>query len=38
MAVGILFCSAGIGIGLQLQPDWLVVPVSLLMALPVSAA
>ena len=33
MAVGILFCSAGIGIGLQLNPAWLAVPVSLLMAL-----
>jgi len=35
MAVGILFCSAGIGIGLQLQPDWLAVPVSLLIAMTV---
>ena len=35
MAVGILFCSAGIGIGLQLNPEWLVVPVSLLLALAV---
>jgi ribose transport system permease protein len=32
MVVGILFCSAGIGIGLQLEPDWLAVPVSLLLA------
>ena len=35
MAIGILFCSAGIGIGLQLQPDWLAVPVSLLIAMSV---
>lgn len=33
MAVGILFCSAGIGIGFQLNPSWLAVPVSLLLAL-----
>ncbi|TIX06456.1 MAG: ABC transporter permease [Mesorhizobium sp.] len=33
MAVGILFCSAGIGLGVQLQPEWLMVPVSLLLAL-----
>ena len=33
MAVGILFCSAGIGIGIQLTPDWLVLPVSLALAL-----
>ena len=30
MAIGILFCSAGIGIGIQLHPEWLMVPVSLL--------
>ncbi len=35
MAVGILFCSAGIGIGVQLHPEWLMVPVSLLIALAV---
>ena len=34
MAVGILFCSAGIGIGLQLNPAWLMVPVSLLLRSP----
>jgi len=33
MAVGVLFCSAGIGIGLQLNPAWLAVPVSLLIAI-----
>jgi ribose transport system permease protein len=32
MAVGILFCSAGIGLGVQLHPEWLMVPVSLLLA------
>jgi ribose transport system permease protein len=35
MAVGILFCSGGIGINLQLNPAWLAVPVSLLIALAV---
>lgn len=38
MAVGILFCSAGIGIGIKLQPEWLAVPVSLAIALGVGAA
>jgi ribose transport system permease protein len=33
MAVGILFCSAGIGIGLDIQPAWLMVPISLLIAI-----
>jgi ribose transport system permease protein len=32
MAVGILFCSAGIGMGYRLQPEWLMVPVSILIA------
>lgn len=35
MAVGIVFCSAGIGTGVQLTPDWLGVPVSLLIAVAV---
>ncbi len=35
MAVGIVFCSAGIGMGVQLTPDWLGVPVSLILALAV---
>ncbi|TIX23446.1 ABC transporter permease, partial [Mesorhizobium sp.] len=35
MAVGILFCSSGIGMGVQLHPEWLMVPVSLLVALAV---
>jgi len=38
MAVGIIFCSAGIGMGVQLSPDWLGVPVSLLIALAVGSA
>jgi ribose transport system permease protein len=38
MAVGIVFCSAGIGMGVQLTPDWLGVPVSLLIALGVGSA
>ncbi len=33
MAVGILFCSAGIGLGVRLEPEWLMVPVSLLLGL-----
>jgi len=37
MAVGIVFCSAGIGMGVQLTPDWLAVPVSLIIALAVGA-
>ena len=35
MAVGILFCSSGIGLGVQLHPEWLMVPVSLLLAVAV---
>ncbi len=35
MGVGILFCSAGIGYGLQLTPAWLAVPVSLTAAIAV---
>ena len=37
MTVGILFCSAGIGLGIQLYPEWLMVPVSLLVAIAVGA-
>jgi ribose transport system permease protein len=37
MAVGILFCSAGIGLGITLSPEWLMVPVSLLIACAVGA-
>ena len=37
MAVGILFCSAGIGMSIRLQPEWLVVPVSLLVAIGLGA-
>jgi ribose transport system permease protein len=35
MAVGVIFCSAGIGLGIKLQPEWLAVPVSLLLGLAV---
>ena len=37
MATGILFCSAGIGMGITLTPDWLMIPASLLIALAVGA-
>lgn len=37
MVTGILFCSRGIGLGLTLTPDWLVLPVSLVIALSVGA-
>src|SRR6187551_1771922 len=37
MAVGILFCSAGIGLGITLTPEWLMVPASLIVALGVGA-
>ncbi|MET0942785.1 MAG: ABC transporter permease [Mesorhizobium sp.] len=37
MAVSILFCSAGIGMGIRLEPEWLNVPVSLLVAIGVGA-
>lgn len=35
MTVGILFCSAGIGLGIVLSPEWLMVPVSLIAAIAV---
>src|SRR4030095_3173292 len=35
MAVGVLFCSGGIGYGFQLHPEWLMVPVSLAIAIAV---
>ncbi len=38
MAVGIVFCSAGIGFGVKLSPEWLMVPVSLAIALAVGAS
>ena len=37
MVTGILFCSRGIGIGVTLTPEWLALPVSLLIALAVGA-
>jgi ribose transport system permease protein len=33
MTVGILFCSAGIGHGIVLQPEWLMAPVSLFLGM-----
>ena len=33
MVTGILFCSRGIGLGITLTPEWLVIPVSLALAL-----
>jgi len=38
MTVGIIFCSAGIGIGVKLDPAWLAAPVSLAISLAVGAA
>jgi ribose transport system permease protein len=35
MITGILFCSHGIGLGLTLTPEWLVIPISLAIALTV---
>ncbi|MFO0993900.1 MAG: ABC transporter permease [Hyphomicrobiales bacterium] len=37
MITGILFCSRGIGMGLTLTPEWLVLPVSLCIALMVGS-
>jgi ribose transport system permease protein len=33
MVTGILFCSRGIGLGVTLSPEWLVIPVSLALSL-----
>ena len=38
MVTGILFCSRGIGLGYTLTPEWLIVPVSLLLAMCVGGA
>jgi ribose transport system permease protein len=38
MVTGILFCARGIGLGIVLTPEWLVIPVSLGIALLVGAA
>ena len=38
MVVSMLFASSGLGMGLKLTPEWLVVPVSLLIALGIGAA
>ncbi|HTN97835.1 MAG TPA: ABC transporter permease [Nordella sp.] len=37
MITGILFCSRGIGLGITLTPEWLVLPVSLIIALAVGS-
>jgi ribose transport system permease protein len=37
MVTGILFCARGIGLGITLTPEWLVIPVSLGLALLVGA-
>ncbi len=37
MATGILFCSHGIGIGYTFTPEWLVVPISLVLSLAIGA-
>jgi ribose transport system permease protein len=38
MAVGIVFCTSGIGLGVTLTPEWLAVPVSLILSLAVGVA
>jgi ribose transport system permease protein len=38
MVTGILFCARGIGLGYTFTPEWLVLPVSLLIALAVGGA
>src|SRR5690242_9710183 len=38
MITGMLFCARGIGMGITLTPEWLVIPVSVLLALAVGAA
>lgn len=38
MVTGMLFCARGIGLGIVLTPEWLVIPVSLGLALLVGAA
>ncbi|MGL4528168.1 MAG: ABC transporter permease, partial [Aestuariivirga sp.] len=35
MLTGILFCARGIGLGITFTPEWLVLPISLLLALSV---
>ena len=38
MVTGILFCSHGIGLGYAFSPEWLVVPVSLLLSILIGGA
>jgi ribose transport system permease protein len=37
MITGILFCARGIGLGIALNPEWLVLPISLIIALSVGS-
>jgi ribose transport system permease protein len=37
MVTGMLFCARGIGMGITLSPEWLVIPVSVLLALAIGA-
>jgi ribose transport system permease protein len=38
MATGILFCARGIGLGYTFKPEWLVLPISLLIAMGIGGA
>jgi ribose transport system permease protein len=38
MVVGMLFCSAGVGLGIVIEPQWLMVPVSLGISVAIGAA
>ena len=38
MVTGILFCSRGTGLGITFTPEWLVLPISLVITLGVGAA
>ena len=38
MVTGMLFCTSGIGMGLTVTPEWLLIPISLIIAMAVGAA
>lgn len=38
MVTGMLFCTSGIGMGLTVSPEWLLIPISLVIAMAVGAA
>ena len=38
MVTGMLFCTSGIGMGLTVSPEWLLIPISLIIAMAVGAA